>query len=103
MSFPEFDVTRRTRKENFLNQIDYLIDWEPIEKAIAGHYAPTYDAAGRPAYPGLLLFKMLLARIWHGGLSDESVEDMTNANLRVMRFLGLIWNTMLQIIRCCLV
>ncbi len=66
-----FGVTRRTRKGNFLNQIDYLIDWEPIEKAIAEHYAPTYDAAGRPAYPGLLLFKMLLARIWHGGLSES--------------------------------
>ncbi len=32
---------------------------------------------------------MLLTGIWHGGLSDESVEDMANANLHVMRFLGL--------------
>ncbi len=61
----------------------------PIEKAIAEHYAPTFGAAGRPAYPGLLLFKMLLTGMWHGGLSDESVEDMANANLHVMRFLGL--------------
>ena len=28
MSFSEFDVTRRTRKGNFLNQIDQLIDCE---------------------------------------------------------------------------
>ncbi|WP_295625550.1 transposase, partial [uncultured Nitrosomonas sp.] len=55
-----------------------------IEKAIA-----KYGAAGRPGYPGLLLFKMLLSGIWHGGLSDESVEDMANANLHVMRFFGL--------------
>ena len=41
MSFSELDVTRRTRKGNFLNQIDDLIDWTPIEKAIAEHYAPT--------------------------------------------------------------
>ena len=68
MSFSEFDVTRRTRKGNFLNQVDYLIDWTPIEKAIAEHYAPTFDAAGSPAYSGLLLFKMLLTGIWHGGL-----------------------------------
>ncbi|SDZ10703.1 hypothetical protein SAMN05421755_11151, partial [Nitrosomonas sp. Nm33] len=27
MSFSDFDVTRRTRKGNFLNQIDQLIDW----------------------------------------------------------------------------
>ena len=32
---------------------------------------------------------MLLTGIWHGGLSDESVEDMANANLHVMRFWGL--------------
>lgn len=89
MSFSEYDVTRRTRKGNFLKQIDQLIDWNPIEKAIAVHYAPVSDAAGRPAYSGLLLFKMLLVGIWNGGLSDESVEDMANSNLHVMRFLGL--------------
>ena len=60
MNLPELDVIRRTRKGNFLNQIDQLIDWAPIEKAIARDYAPASDAAGRPAYPGLLLFKMLL-------------------------------------------
>jgi len=32
---------------------------------------------------------MLLTGIWHGGISDESVEDMANSNLHVMRFLGL--------------
>lgn len=89
MNFSDYDVTRRTRKGNFLKQIDQLIDWGSIEKAIAIHYAPLSDAAGRPAYSGLLLFKMLLVGIWNGGLSDESVEDMANSNLHVMRFLGL--------------
>ena len=42
-----------------------------------------------PAYPGLLLFKLLLIGIWNDGLSDEAVEDMANSNLHVMRFLGL--------------
>mgnify|MGYP001393119552 FL=1 len=89
MSFSEYDVTRRTRKGNFLKQIDELIDWDSIEKAISVHYAPISDITGRPAYPGLLLFKMLLVGIWNGGLSDEAVEDMANSNLHVMRFLGL--------------
>lgn len=66
-----------------------MIDWQPIEKDIAQHYAPSNDATGRPAYSGLLLFKMLLVGIWHGGLSDEAVKDMANSNLHVMRFLGL--------------
>lgn len=89
MSFSDFYVTHRTGKSNFLNQIDHLIDWASIEKAISQHYASTKDATDRPAYPGLFLFKMLLVGIWHGGLSDEAVEDMANANLHVMRFLGL--------------
>ena len=89
MNFSEYDVTRRTRKGNFLKQIDQLIDWNSIEKAITVHYAPVLDTAGRPAYPGLLLFKMVLVGIWNGDLSDESVEDMANSNLHVMRFLGL--------------
>ena len=84
MNFSEYDVTRRTRKGNFLKQIDQLIDWGAIEKAITVHYAPVLDAAGRPVYSGLLLFKMLLIGIWDGGLSDESVEDMANSNLHVM-------------------
>lgn len=89
MSFSEFDVVRRTRKGDFLNQIDQLIDWKPLEQAIAQHYAASSDATGRPAYPGLLLYKMLLVGIWNGSLSDEAVEDMANSNLHVMRFLGL--------------
>jgi len=42
-----------------------------------------------PPILGLLLFKMLLVGLWHGGLSDESVEEMANVNLHVMRFPGL--------------
>ncbi|MBY0473991.1 MAG: transposase [Nitrosomonas sp.] len=91
MRFSVFDVIRRTRKGNFLNQIDHLIDWKPIEAAINPHHSPKSDATGRPAYPGLLLFKMLPVGVWHGGLSDEAVEDRANANLYVMRFLNLFF------------
>jgi IS5 family transposase len=45
------------------------------------------SGASHPAHPGLLLFKMVLVGIWNGDLSDESVEDMANSNLHVMRFL----------------
>ena len=63
MSFSDIDVIRRTRKGNFLNQVDHLIDWKPIEKTINQHYSPKSDVTGRPAYPGLLLFKMLLVGV----------------------------------------
>jgi IS5 family transposase len=89
MSFSLMDVERRTKKGNFLRQIDALINWEPIAALIALHYHPKSDVIGRPAYPGILLFKMLLVGVWYKGLSDEAVEDMANSNLYVMRFLGL--------------
>ncbi len=94
MSFSDYYAIYRTRKGNFLSQIDQLIDWTSIEKRIEQYYAPASDVTGRPAYPGLLLFKMLLVGIWNGGLSDESVEDMANSNLHVMRFLDSV------VIRC---
>lgn len=89
MSFSGFYISHRTRKGNFLNQISHLIEWKSIEQLIRQHYAPVSDVVGRPAYPGLLLFKMLLVGLWHGGLSDEAVEDMANVNLHVLCFLGL--------------
>jgi transposase, IS5 family len=75
MSFSDFYISHRTRKGNFLNQVDHLIEWKPIEQESRHHYAPASDVVGRPAYPGLLLFKILLVGLWHGGLSDEAVED----------------------------
>ena len=89
MSFSDIYVTRRTRKNHPLLAMEKLIDWVALERVIRSHYSPVSDAAGRPAYSGLLLFKMLLVGIWYGGLSDERVEAMANENLSVMRFLGL--------------
>ena len=89
MSFSDYYVAHRTRKGNFFLQIEELIDWKPIEATIIQYYSPASDVTGRPAYSGLLLFKMLLVGIWNNGLSDEAVEDLANSNLHVMRFLGL--------------
>jgi transposase, IS5 family len=44
---------------------------------------------GQQAYCSLLLFKMLLVGMRHGGLSDETVEGMVNVYLHLLGFLGL--------------
>ena len=54
MSFSEFDVTRRTRKGNFLKQIDQLIDWNSMGITIVVCYTLVCDAVGRPAYSKLM-------------------------------------------------
>ena len=89
MSFSEYDVDRRTSKDNFLKQMGVLIDWNVIALEINRHYHPKSDVVGRPAYPGILLFKMLMIGIWNGGLSDEKVEYMANSDLYAIRFLNI--------------
>jgi IS5 family transposase len=73
-------VERRTKKNKFFNQIDTVIDWQPIEKEIIETYKKGSDVVGGKAYPGIMLFKMLLVGIWHG-LSDERTEEIVCDNL----------------------
>lgn len=88
MSFVSHHVERRTRKNSFLRQINAIIDWNPIEKEISKIYKKGHSVDGRPSYPGILLFKMMLLQQWYN-LSDPGVEDMVNENLSAMAFCGL--------------
>ena len=89
MSFSEAFVAKRLKgRSRFYEQVDVLVDWNRIERLIREHYAPGRNVAGREAYSGLLLFKMLLIGIWNG-LSDREVEEEVSVNLKAMRFCGL--------------
>lgn len=89
MSFSHYDVSRRTAKNTFYTHINTAINWQPIENEINKNYSPGKSATGQSAYPGILLFKMLLVGYWSGSISDRAVEEMANENLSVMRFLKL--------------
>lgn len=88
MSFVKHHVERRTRKNAFFRKINQIINWSPIEKEIQKVYKKGKSVDGRPSYPGLLLFKMMLLQTWYR-LSDPEVEDMVNENLSAMAFCGL--------------
>jgi len=85
MSFVDGYVERRIRKNTFFKQMNMLIDWREIEKEINKAYKRGHSVDGRPAYRGLLLFKMLLIGIWYD-MSDEKVEESVNDSLSMMRF-----------------
>ena len=88
-SFVSVDVTRRTRRSKFLQPIDTLIDWSFFAKELHKVCKRSIqDAAGRPAYSLLVLFKMMLLQIWYN-LSDMGVEDMVNEHLASNAFCGL--------------
>lgn len=88
MSFVSAYVERRTVKNKFFRQIDAIIEWKVIEKEIEKVYHKGSDAVGRKAYPGIVLFKMLLIGIWYN-LSDERTEEMVCENLSASKFCGL--------------
>lgn len=90
MSFAGDYVAKRTRKNLFFKQINTLIDWKVIEKELLKICKRSrLDAAGRPAYNPVVLFKMMLLQTWYG-LSDIGVEEMVNDSLSAMEFCGLI-------------
>src|SRR6187402_20968 len=88
MSFTEVYVSRRKLQSEFFTQINKCLDWNAIDMQIKKHYNKGASVAGRPSYPGLLLFKMCLLQTWYR-LSDYEVEERVNDSLSFMQFVGL--------------
>ncbi len=82
------DIRSRKIKQTFFNQINRLLDWQPILKVLKKHYTKGQSATGKPSYSGLLLFKMSLLQTWYG-LSDYEVEDRVNDSISFSYFCGL--------------
>lgn len=70
---------------NFLGDAEKLIDWSAIEKQLEGIYNA---ASGRPSYPLLTMFKVLLVQQWYG-LSDPRTEEAIGDSISFRRFVGL--------------
>ncbi|MGZ8286433.1 MAG: IS5 family transposase [Allosphingosinicella sp.] len=68
-----------------LDGIAGLIDWSPVERLLDGIYA---SSTGRPAYPPLVLLKVLLLEGWYG-LGDPAMEEALSDRLSFRRFAGL--------------
>lgn len=88
LSFSTIAISKRKIKRQFFDQIDRILDWNAIDAEIRKYYTKGASVAGRPSYPGLLLFKMALLQTWYG-LSDYEVEDRINDSLSFMQFVGL--------------
>jgi IS5 family transposase len=86
-SFLDYCIDKRISKKSFLTDVDRIIDWKPIEKLLKKYYKKRQAADGRPAYPPLPLFKMLLLQRWYN-LSDPGLEEAVNDRLSFLRFIG---------------
>lgn len=68
-----------------LDRIAGLIDWSQVEGLLGGIYS---SDTGRPAYPPLVLLKVLLLESWYE-LSDPAMEEALGDRLSFRRFVGL--------------
>ena len=84
----DYVVARRKHKDCFLDEIDRLIDWKPLEKLLRKKLQRVVNAVGNPAYPPLSMFKILLLQRWYN-LSDVAAEESLYDRLSFVRFVGL--------------
>ena len=87
----DYVAARRKHKDCFLDEIDRLIDWKPLEKVLRQKLKRVANAVGNPAYPPLLMFKILVLQRWYN-LSDMAEEEASCGRLSFVRCVGLSLN-----------
>lgn len=78
MRFSSPYVERRKTKKVFLEQVNQIIDWQPIIGILESYYQQGKSHRGRKAYPPLIILKMCLG-----------VEEQVHDSFSFMRFCGL--------------
>jgi IS5 family transposase len=85
MSLADGLVNQRAGRNDWLGEIDKILDWA----AIAAVLGKIYNSdEGRPSYPVLTLVKLLLLQQWYC-LSDPGLEEAVDDRLSFRRFAGL--------------
>ena len=82
--FAELFVPEEVGRDEVLERVEGLVDWEALEGVCEGVYAVP---VGRPSYPLRVLIKSLLVQAWWN-LSDPKAEQLLRNDLRFRRFLG---------------
>ncbi len=81
----DYFLEHRRTKPTFLDEINDLIDWQPISAFLRKKIKRKANAVGNPAYPPLVMFKILLLQRWYN-LSDPGVEQALLDRLSFIRF-----------------
>ena len=85
--FADLAVASRKQPKTFLDDIDKIMDWKPIESFLKKKLRRHKDAVGNPAYPALGMFKILLLQRWHD-LSDQKTAEAMADRISFCRFAG---------------
>ena len=92
--FADYFVGQRKNANPFLDTIHQVIDFREIEKLLRKKYKKRASADGRPAYPPVPMFKLLLLQRWYG-LSDPATEEALKDRICFIRFTGFCLQSLL--------
>ena len=89
LSFTDLEYSnreRKTKREEFLDAMDEIVDWDEIVAEIKPFYYR--NARGRRAKSIETMLRMYLLQRWFG-LSDEGIEDAIYDSYAMRRFMHL--------------
>ena len=78
----------RTTTQKFFNQVNDIIDWEPIEALLIDNDQSGKKQRGQKASHPMILLKMQLISVWFH-LSDVRTEEFIKDSIRFTAFCGL--------------
>jgi len=82
-----FDKGKKTRREQFLAEMDEVVPWRRLCGLIEPHYPKGSRAGGRPPLPLERMFRIYCLQQWYN-LSDPGAEEALYDSITMRQFAG---------------
>jgi IS5 family transposase len=82
-----FDKGKRTRREQFLGEMDRVVPWARLCALIEPHYPRASKAGGRPPIPLERMLRIYCLQQWYN-LSDPAAEEALYDSIVMRSFVG---------------
>ena len=82
-----FDKGKKTRREQFLAEMDQVVPWARLCAVIEPHYPKGSPRGGRPPLPLERMFRIYCLQQWYN-LSDPGAEEALYDSITMRRFAG---------------
>jgi len=83
-----FDKGKKTRREQFLAEMDRVVPWHRLCALIEPHYPKASKAGGRPPIPLERMLRIYCLQQWYN-LSDPAAEEALYDSIVMRRFVGI--------------
>lgn len=82
-----FDKGKKTRREQFLAEMDRVVPWSRLLALIEPHYPKVSPKGGRPPLPMARMFRIYCLQQWYA-LSDPAAEEALYDSVAMRHFAG---------------